>query len=579
MKGTPNVVRRGGTFHFRRGVPKHLLERAGRRELVISLATSDVRLARLRSRYAYIASEVLFAKLESPMLNDETIKRVVSEFYSLVGEIDQMGRLASPALSEAEHAALVSFLDEHLTATKGELGRGDYALAGVGADIVIARLGLTVDSLELRQVQQAIMRTGIETIRAAQARLSGDFDHSPGDSLVRAALSEGGPMSASVSSSKQAPRPAELPLAKQTTMAATLFEELADRFLTHQVKGKIWDKQTASQAKKTFSLWTEVCGNRRLETYERADAQKFKDLMQDLPWDYGKAAEFRGKAISEIVRLDETRTPKSERLAIRTVKRHFAALSGLWRWTIAEGMAGNNPFLGFTFPSMLRANEQRDMWTLEELEALFATPVWRGCLSEGRRSTPGSLVIRDDKYWLPLIAVFSGLRQEEIAQLHLEDIRKVDGHLVFDINARPPRKLKNRNAVRKVPVHSTLLRLGLLEHIKSVRDAEATLLFPNLKPGGADERLGHAFSKWFTRYRKDVGLYRKGLDFHSLRHTTTTMMQRAGVPIAAIDELTGHATPGETARYSHGLTMDQLASGIEAIKIDLAVGVGVDDTR
>jgi integrase len=173
---------------------------------------------------------------------------------------------------------------------------------------------------------------------------------------------------------------------------------------------------------------------------------------------------------------------------------------------------------------------------------------------------------------LPLIAVVSGLRQEEIAQLHLEDIRKVDGHLVFDINARPPRKLKNRNAVRKVPVHSTLLRLGLLEHIKSVRDAEATLLFPNLKPGGADERLGHA-------YRKDVGLYRKGLDFHSLRHTTTTMMQRAGVPIAAIDELTGHATPGETARYSHGLTMDQLASGIEAIKIDLAVGVGVDDTR
>lgn len=569
MKGTPNVIRRGGTFHFRRGVPKHLVERTGRRGLVVSLATSEVRLARLRSRQVYIASEMLFAKLERPMLSDETIKRVVSEFYSLVGEMDQLARLSSPPLGEAEHAALVPFLDEHLAATKVELGRGDYTLAGVGADIVIARLGLTVDSLELRQVQQAIMRTGIETIRAAQARLSGDFDHNPGDALVRAALTAGGQADATTSPLIQSPRPAELLPVKRATVAGNLFDELADRFLTHQAKGRIWDKQTAAQAKKTYSLWKEVCGDSRLDSYERADAQKFKDVMQDLPWDYGKAGEFRGKGISEIVRIDETRTPKPERLATRTVKRHFAALSGLWRWAISEGMASSNPFLGFTFPSMLRANEQRDMWTLEELAALFATPVWLGCLSEGRRSTPGSLVIRDEKFWLPIIAVFSGLRQEEIAQLHLEDIRKVDGHLVFDINARPPRKLKNRNAVRKVPVHSTLLRLGLLDYTKGLKETGASLLFPNLKPGGADERLGHAFSKWFTRYRKDVGVYRKGLDFHSLRRTTTTMMQRAGVPIAAIDELTGHATPGETARYSHGLATSQLVGAIESIKLPL----------
>jgi integrase len=123
--------------------------------------------------------------------------------------------------------------------------------------------------------------------------------------------------------------------------------------------------------------------------------------------------------------------------------------------------------------------------------------------------------------------------------------------------------------VRKVPVHSTLLRLGLLDYIKDLKGAEAVLLFPNLRAGGADDRLGHAFSKWFTRYRKDVGVYRKGLDFHSLRHTTTTTMQRAGVPIAAIDELTGHATPGETARYSHGLSMSQLVEAIESIRLPL----------
>ena len=56
--------------------------------------------------------------------------------------------------------------------------------------------------------------------------------------------------------------------------------------------------------------------------------------------------------------------------------------------------------------------------------------------------------------------------------------------------------------------------------------------------GGARSRLGHGYSKWFTRYRKDVQLYRKGVDFHLFRHTATTLMQRADVPISALDELT-----------------------------------------
>jgi integrase len=345
--------------------------------------------------------------------------------------------------------------------------------------------------------------------------------------------------------------------------------ELTARFLEHQRKGRLWDAQTVLQAGKSYKLFSELCGDRPLKSYDRASAQSFKDMLQNLPADYGKAAEFRGRSLDEIGRIDAERGGKAERLSTRTVKRHFSALSGFWRWAISEKLASENPFSGFIFPSALRANEQRDMWTAEELSALFATPVWAGCLSAGRRSMPGDLVIRDEKFWLPLVAIYSGLRQEEAAQLHIEDVRKVDGHLVFDINGRPPRRLKNRNAVRKVPVHSELIRLGLLDCIKEQKDAGWVFLFPNLTPGGADQRLGHGFSKWFARYRQDVGLYRKGLDFHSFRHTATTLMQRAGVGTAAIDELTGHATPGETARYSHGHTMDQLATAIESINIKL----------
>jgi integrase len=56
-------------------------------------------------------------------------------------------------------------------------------------------------------------------------------------------------------------------------------------------------------------------------------------------------------------------------------------------------------------------------------------------------------------------------------------------------------------------------------------------VFSGLRPGGADRRLGHGFTKWFSRYRQENGIYRPGLDFHSFRHSATTFMHRAGSEI------------------------------------------------
>jgi len=112
--------------------------------------------------------------------------------------------------------------------------------------------------------------------------------------------------------------------------------------------------------------------------------------------------------------------------------------------------------------------------------------------------------------------------------------------------------------------------MGFLTYIKTLGKGSQPV-FPALKPGGADDKLGHGFTKWFTRYRQDIGVYRKNLDFHSLRHTATTLMHQADVSTLVIDHLTGHSTPGETARYTKGSSLQQLAAAIEAIKPGLAL--------
>jgi integrase len=209
------------------------------------------------------------------------------------------------------------------------------------------------------------------------------------------------------------------------------------------------------------------------------------------------------------------------------------------------------------------------MWEKADLARLFATPIWTGCFSQQRRTTPGSLILRDEKFWLPLIAVFSGMRQEEICQLHVEDVRKAEDVWYFEITNQGTRKLKNRSAARRVPLHEELIRLGLLDEVAARRQAGEARLFPQLEGGGADARLGHAYTKAFTRYRREVGLYQAGLDFHSFRHSATTFMHEAGVHATVIDHVTGHVTAGETARYTKRSSLQQMKQAIDKITIQV----------
>lgn len=291
--------------------------------------------------------------------------------------------------------------------------------------------------------------------------------------------------------------------------------------------------------------------------------------MSLLPSNYSKTVQYRGLSVPQIVEKAEAEaaTHPVPRLNQRTVKRHFSALSALWASAISAGTVKDNIFAGFRFSAAKRAEDQRPMWTRDELKQLLSTPVWTGCKSDVRRGEPGSLVLRDEYYWIPLIGIFSGMRQEEICQLHVEDVREEEGVTFFDVNARPPRKLKNAAAVRQVPVHKDLVRLGLIDHVAACRRAGETLLFSNLTRGGADARLGHALSKWFTRYRQEMELYRPGLDFHALRHTASSLMHWAGVSRPVLDHVTGHVTPGETTRYTKGSTLAQLQDAIDRIDL------------
>ncbi|HEY7552929.1 MAG TPA: site-specific integrase [Hyphomicrobiaceae bacterium] len=347
---------------------------------------------------------------------------------------------------------------------------------------------------------------------------------------------------------------------------APKLSEVLPTFLDFMVRDQGWRGQTLAQSKTTYDMFIECCGDRAVSQYQRKDLRDFYDLLRGLPALYSKSKEWSGLPLAEIV--ERTKGSDHQRLTMKTMKRHFSALGRLFTYLRRRGeYVGENPAHGFEFPDKRRAKDKRKMWEGGPLKKLFASPVWRGCLSEGRRSTPGSKIIEDEKYWLPILGLFHGNRLEEFAQLRRSDVRCSDGIWFLDINDEGTKQVKNEQSKRRVPIHPRVKKLGLLKYVERVAPNASDQVFPNLRPGGADNKLGFTFTKWWTRYRQDIGVYEKGLDYHSFRHGVATKLAAAGVSLDARNELLGHEGKSVDERvYQKGLPLKVLADAVARVE-------------
>lgn len=112
--------------------------------------------------------------------------------------------------------------------------------------------------------------------------------------------------------------------------------------------------------------------------------------------------------------------------------------------------------------------------------------------------------------------------------------------------------------------------MGFLDYVARMRDAGETMLFPEL---GTGKQAAITFGKWFTRYRQAIGLYQKGMDFHSFRHTFKTQLHRKYKHNNLIvDCILGHKITGMDDVYFHGYTEEDLNEAIQSVDygIDLS---------
>jgi len=280
------------------------------------------------------------------------------------------------------------------------------------------------------------------------------------------------------------------------------------------------------------------------------------------------------KAVADITRADVLAFKNAlvgEGQTLANIKIKLSRLRTLLQWAADNDYTASNAANGIKVIDKNAAKNKRTEFSLEALKAIFDSPVY----SAGVRPTQGR---GEAAYWLPLLALFTGARLEELGQLRISDIKELtypdaDGQdrtadfIMILEDDEAGQSLKNANSERRVPVHPELKRLGFLEYCENTKRQGHARLFPELKPN----RFGTLTAKWgewFGSYKRgQCGVTDSRMTFHSFRHTFKQYARQVGMVEGIQRQIMGHSGDDVADDYGSDYYLHPLVEGMAIFKV------------
>ncbi|WP_440412150.1 site-specific integrase [Neorhizobium petrolearium] len=344
--------------------------------------------------------------------------------------------------------------------------------------------------------------------------------------------------------------------------------ELIERYI--ELKRGGWVAKTEADQRRSLSLAADIIGSTKpVVGLSTDDVRAVRDVLMQMPRNALKSAATRNKSMMDVLKGGNG----GPLLSPKTRDKYFSMFRSFLAWAVSEeelkSMPG--PAINVASGSKVDAIDERHPYELSHLRKIFGSPLYMGCKSLAKRAAPGDLVQKDGYYWVPLVALFTGMRLGEIVQLRVEDLRQDDGIYYFDISRDElgEKVLKTANSKRRVPVHSALISIGLLAYHEQVSSLGWKRLFDDIKPDAKGYFSG-LFSKWWHRFTQKIGVHNSKLVFHSFRHTFTDALREAEVAEEVSRALVGHADKAGRRdvhmRYGSKATLKRLKQNIEKVQ-------------
>lgn len=542
----------GAVYYYRRRIPEDIRNYFPYPEIRISLKTSSQRSARSLMRGLLGKTEKLFLQIRSGMLTESMIQNLVLDFIAeSLGKREEIRK----DMDTFEHAMLSDwaneFADEELAAHPLMLARGQvdgYPATRARELLQAKQIAFDEQSPAFRILCREILVAEQKIAETDVRRLvHGDYLSEVDEQLrQRGALSDHSTphSSANLADLVRTELEKVIPVSPYRDLHLGRLIELYE-----ESKAGVWTKSTAEKLQGDHRKILHLLGDVAVTAITQQLVTKFcADLMR---YPKGLKNNHFNTPWQELSDSIPARLSEKSRTIIRT---QLATLIKYAKQVLGCPILGD-PTDGLVSGKrrnldaqnqlqQVTAGEQtvqlaavtktktRSFFAVEELQDMLAA------LAKLNR------VRRPDKFWIPLVLLYTGARSNEICQLRTDDV-VMDGdvtciHIKEDL-ARLQTTKDHKNRV--VPIHPHLIGLGFLEYVQQQRRRKSDRLWSPLKPDKKD-KWNKQFGNWFNGTFKKYFALDMTQDLHTLRHTFITAMvsnvDTSFKRLAVLKEIIGH---------------------------------------
>jgi integrase/recombinase XerC len=219
------------------------------------------------------------------------------------------------------------------------------------------------------------------------------------------------------------------------------------------------------------------------------------------------------------------------KLSKTTLRNHFSALKGLFRFAQERGICKLNPFANLTLPKLDKPLPK--FLTENQTKSL----IQNFKIHDTESKKPNFLGLRDQ---LIIKTLYSGgLRVSELVSLNYEDIDFQNATL----------RVKGKGGKERItPIGRQVLQD--LIHFRDNHAQDASLQSPVIT-GKSGKRLTTRSIQLILKKRLRQTNLPEDLSPHKLRHSFATHLLDRGADIRAVQELLGHSSLSTTQIYTH----------------------------
>ncbi|WP_146163462.1 DUF6538 domain-containing protein [Sphingomonas fennica] len=207
-----------------------------------------------------------------------------------------------------------------------------------------------------------------------------------------------------------------------------------------------------------FDQW-KAEGNKRAKTIAMVE--------KTAEWFHARVGKLPVQDITKAHVLDFKNKLIAEGQSVANINVRLSHISLLLGWAARNAIVPDNVAKGTAIPDPQAKKKRRKPFDLAALKAIFGGPVHaKGDRPEGGKG--------EAAYWLPVLALYTGARVRELAQLRRSDVREMEYpdaegemHKGWFLNITEDEDdeglanaIKNDGSERLVPVHPKLIELG-----------------------------------------------------------------------------------------------------------------------